>query len=88
MIIILGSIFKTIIRQYTIRLKQLSDLLKKNNTSYMKILVYLCTILKVMGFARAVMIVEHLEDCGAISTVDEAKEMGLEKSEQIVLVRI
>ena len=41
-----------------------------------------------MGFARAVMIVEHLEDCGAISTVEEAKEMGLEKSEQIVLVRI
>lgn len=41
-----------------------------------------------MGFARAVTIVEHLEECGAISTIEEAKELGLEESEQIVLITI
>lgn len=39
-----------------------------------------------MGYFRAVTIVEHLEECGAISTLEEAKKLGLDKSEQIVLI--
>lgn len=41
-----------------------------------------------IGYCKAGRLIAHLEECGAISTYEEAKRLGLTKAEQIIKVKL
>ncbi len=41
-----------------------------------------------MGYCKAARIIDHLEECGAISTLEEAEKLGLSKSGRIVKIAL